>query len=151
MLSGSMFCGHQPGQLCSRVQWEDVWPDVHPEGDGACESSCWLANKTSKWNPDMLLFVRRILTPLFWPREIQRGPTWRSVTRWEGSPITSTSSTTWWELHDSRDVGSDQDYPGQEWDLLCFMLFFAERVCKENRRESTSAMWQNRLRIKDRF
>lgn len=44
-----MFCGDQPRQLCSWVQREDVWPDVHPEGAGACESSRWLANKTRNW------------------------------------------------------------------------------------------------------
>lgn len=107
VLPGSMFRGHQPWKLCSQFQWEDVWADVHPEGAGACESSPWLVNKTRKWkHADMLLFIRLTLTPLFWLREIQRGWTWRSVRSWEESPITSTLSTTWWELHCNRDEGT---------------------------------------------
>lgn len=116
VLSGSVFRGHQPWKLCSRVQREDVWPDVHPEGAGACESSPWLVNKTCKWKLDMLLFVRLTLTLLSWLREIQRGPTWRSVTRWEGSPITLTSSTTWWELHCNTDEGTMRQ--------IVFYIFF---------------------------
>lgn len=144
VLSGSMFRGHQPWKLCSRVHREDVWPDVHPEGPGACEWSPWLVPKTCKWKLDLLLFVRLTLMPPFWLREIQRGQTWRSVTRWEGSPITSTSSTTWWELHCNRDEGTVR--------LIAFYLvFFAEWLCKENWCESTSAMWQSRLWLKGRF
>lgn len=92
----------------------------------------------------MLLFVRLTLTPLFWLREIQRGRTWRSVTRWEGSLITSTSSTTWWELHCNRDEGTMRL-------IVFYVVFFAERLCKENWCESTSAMWQSRLWLKGQF
>lgn len=125
MLLGSVFRGYQPWKLCSRVQREDVWPDVHPEGAGACESSPWLVNKTCKWKLDILLFVRLTLTPLFWLREIQRGRTWRSVTRWEGSPITSTSSTTWWERHYNRDEGTMRLI------VLCFFFFCRTIVRRE--------------------
>lgn len=64
-----------------------------------CMYSMWCAMFLS-----LSACCRPTLTVPSWLLEIQRGPTWRSVTTWVESPTTSMSSTTWWELPETNTI-----------------------------------------------